>query len=160
MDQNIQKALWLAVSVVLFVVVVSIGMIIVSQGIQLVEESEDSILKVANDLQAIKYDRYEGEVMGTRVVSALQDFSSYSGAFMVVVQTPKGGSAQYISTGTIGGSNVVGDLREKERATISDELIKAKDTTENTYINPSAKFKGEILYDANDVARAIRFIQQ
>ncbi|TCK87926.1 hypothetical protein EDC19_2770 [Natranaerovirga hydrolytica] len=155
MDQNIQKALWLGVGILFFVAVISIGIMVFSQGMQLVEESEDSIRRTNQRLSSVQYERYVlREQSGSNVVAAIDEFKEYAGVFKIEVRTGTKEENEYISTGD------TKSLDPKDREEINKDLRNVRDPSSDQYINPNGRFEGEILYDDNGVERILRFEQQ
>ncbi|MDF2821530.1 MAG: hypothetical protein K0R15_1971 [Clostridiales bacterium] len=161
MDQNIQKALGLGVSVLFFVAVVSLGVLLFSQGVTLVEGAEESTSSVVAKLSESDYERYNStEVSGTSVLNAIKNYNRDSGELIIVVTTNNITGIQYISTGTVDVSNrLAKNLITLKNSAIATQIKAAKDATSLYYINPSAKFDAELLYDENDAIRGISFIQ-
>lgn len=159
MDQNIQKALWLGVGILLFIGIVSTGLSLYNKGRGVAETSSQQLDKVSKDLSEASYAPYNNaKTSGADVLSAIKLYADQSGDFIITVKT-KTGSATYISGGSI-SSGVVGSLSKKNRTEIDNQIKSANDSTNTNYINPTASFYAQLAYDANDVIKGITFSQE
>ena len=159
MDQNVQRALWIGVSILLFVAVVAIGMNVFNQSQSMVNESSEGLARTSQDLMNTRYTSLEGSVIsGTSVVSAIREHRGEEGDIILQVVTGSGNTYQYISSGTISGDSVTGSL--SARTDTSGDITNAKDSSHSQYINPTGQFLVSLSYDANDVIRAVSYTQQ
>lgn len=158
MDGNIQKALWLGVSILLFIAVVAIGMSLYSRGAAIAREGGDELDNTAKQLSASQYAVYDNkEVSGSDVIDAINKYKLMAGEIQVNVTTGGGTTTTYISTGS--ASN--GGLTPMTLTTINT-MIKASQnkSAPSTYINPYGSYYATLVYDVNDTIRAIDFVQQ
>ncbi|MFP4697396.1 MAG: hypothetical protein ACLFMO_01675 [Eubacteriales bacterium] len=162
MDQNIQKALWLAVSILFFIAVIGIGMIIFNESKesaeQVSEELAEANYNLGNDFN--KFNR--NNLTGSEVKSAIRTYSGRTGKLLIVVIDKSGVENNYISEGTVNiSSRIVSmPLTAKSRIELDDEEKYMNDPTNSLYINPTAKFDGTLAYDNNDELRGIIFTQK
>lgn len=162
MDQNIQKALGLGVSVLFFVAVVSLGVLLFSRGVALVEGAEESTNQLVTKLEESDYERYNStEVSGASVLNGIKNFNKKTGEIIILVSTKNKAGVSYISTGTV---NVIEgtakELKTVKSTIIATQLKDAKEPTSANYINPGAKFDAQLLYDENEAIRGIYFSQK
>ncbi len=187
MDGNISKALWLGVSILLFVAVVTIG-ITVFNGVKDVGSTANSrIGSISANLADDEFRVYNGkQVKGDDVMSAIGSFGGQSGDMIVLVRTLGMGTAVALdpSTGgapTIGSfeqyvSNAGGSLSIKDKCYVLDtgsgDLLSiksknlqdaarrdAENSNRDKYINPSGRFMSHLVYDSNQKIRGIVFAQ-
>lgn len=161
MDQNIQKALWLGVGVLLFVAVVSTGLVIFNKGRAVADKSSKQLDVMSKTLSESNLEPFNNEeTTGSDVVNLIKSYTDQSGEFIIHVTTKYPSSRYYISSGSVSGVNLSSKLTQKNRATIDDEIKQAKDVESSQYINPSGKFYARLIYDKNDVVKGVVCEQQ
>lgn len=157
MDGNIQKALWIGVSILLFVAVVAIGMSAYGKASKMTDESMTNLDKQAQQLANAAYGVYDNQyVSGTQVINAIKSYKATPDEMQVIVV--KGGSSTYyLAT----GSADTGTLSPIAEGTTNNMLKSAQDKNNATaYINPYGEFYATVVTDVNGIVRAIRFEQQ
>ncbi len=160
MDQNIQKALWLGVGILLFIGIVSTGLSLYNKGRGVAEASSQQLDKVSKDLAESSFAPYNNaKTSGADVLSAIKLYADQSGEFIISVKT-KASTNVYVSGGSISTDNTVGDLSQKSRGDIDKQIKAANDSKNNAYINPTASFYAQLVYDKNEVIKGITFEQQ
>lgn len=161
MDSNIQKALWLGVSIMMFVAIVSTGLFLFNKGKTVAEAGGEKLDNVSEQLSMVEYAAFDNEVVqGDLLANTIKQRKSTDGEFIVIVTTSYPSTTQYISTGSVSGGLLSGTLTAKTKAQQDTDLQNLKDETASTYINPHAKFMAQLIYDSNDVVRGIVAIQQ
>lgn len=159
MDQNIQKALWLGVGILLFIGIVSTGLSLYNKGRGVAEASSQQLDKVSKDLSESSYAPYNNaKTSGADVISAIKLYADQTGDFIISVKT-KTSSATYISGGSIANGKV-SSLSEMQRTAIDAQIKNANDSSHSHYINPTASFYAQLAYDQNDVIKGITFTQE
>ncbi len=94
MDGNMTKALWLGVTVLLFVAVVTIGITLFNGMKDIGDESGNRIGSIASSLKDDVYRPYDGkQVKGDDVLTAISTFGGQSGEVIVLVDTLGDGNA-------------------------------------------------------------------
>lgn len=189
MEGNLSKALWLGVSILLFIAVVTIGLSIFGGMKEVSSLANDKVGSIAQDLTEEEFRMYDGkEVKGDDVISSLGTFSGRSGEVIVMVATlgNNGGNqvnldptantglqanyTNYISntTGTLKVDNRCiklsggsGDLLSDCSKTVMDAARRDAENPNLTskYINPSGKFISHLIYDDNLKIRGVIFAQ-
>ena len=160
MDRNIQKALWLGVGILLFIGIVSTGLSLYNKGRGVAEASSQQLDKVSKDLAESSFAPYNNaKTSGADVLSAIKLYADQSGEFIISVKT-KSSTNVYVSGGSISADNTVGDLNLKSRGEIDNQIKAANDSKSNAYINPTASFYAQLVYDKNEVIKGITFEQQ
>jgi len=161
MDQNIQKALWLGVSIMMFVAIVSTGLFLFNKGKTVAEAGGEKLDNVSEQLSMVEYAAYDNEVIqGDLLANTIKQRKSTDAEFIVIVTTSYPSTTQYISSGTVSSGLLSGTLSTKTKAQQDTDLQRLKDETSATYINPHAKFMAQLIYDSNDVVRGIIAVQQ
>lgn len=187
MDGNISKALWLGVSILLFVAVVTIGITVFNGMKDVGDTANDRIGSITASLADEEFRAYDGkQVKGDDVLSAIGSYGGQSGNFIVLVRTldagaasnldPATGSApaisgfsQYVSSTTstlsikdkcfvlTAGS---GDLLALQSRNLQDAARReAENSNLGGYINPSGRFMSHLVYDENQKIRGAIFAQ-
>jgi len=190
MDGNLTKALWIGVSILLFIAVVTVGIGIFSGMRDISTLANERIGSIAQGMSEDEFRPYDGkEVSGSQVLSALSTFSNRSGEVIIFVATlgNNGGQAMSIDPKNFEtGIKFEKYISETDLSLSSDNnclilktspdkpLLESKSKTlrdaqrreaENPnmpakYINPSGKFASQLVYDENMVIRGIVFAQQ
>lgn len=159
MDQNIQKALWLGVGILLFIGIVSTGLSLYNKGRSVAENSSQQLDKVSRDLAESIFAPYDNaKTSGADVISAIKRFTDQTGEIIISVKT-KTGTATYVSSGSISGG-VVSGVSALSRSVIDGQIKNANDSKNSQYINPTATFYAQLAYDQNDVIKGISFTQE
>ncbi len=158
MDGNIQKALWLGVSILIFVAVVMIGMSVFTSGQEMAAEGAEQLDNTTRELSNAQYSMYDNkEVSGSDVISAINRYKQQSGEIQVVVTNNSGTTTTYVSS----GDPAAGTLGEIALGTINTSIQNAQDKSQTTlYINPYGEFYATLIYDVNDQVRGVDFDQQ
>ena len=158
MDGNIQKALWLGVSILLFLAVVAIGMSVFQSVRGGTSDALESVNATNQQLNNAKYSMYDNqEVSGNDVISAINNFKLQSGEIQIVVTNSSGTATAYVSAGTA----ATGTLTELTLAAINTTIQTSQNkSAPQTYINPYGSFYATLIYDVNDEGRGINFVQQ
>lgn len=189
MEGNLSKALWLGVSILLFIAVVTIGLSIFRGMKEVSSLANDKVGSIAQNLMEEEFRMYDGkEVRGDDVLSALGGFSGRSGELIVMVATlgNNGGNpinldpsantglganyTKYISntTGTLSIDNRCiilssgsGNLLSGYSKTMIDAARRDAENPNLTsrYINPSGRFISHLIYDDNLKIRGVIFAQ-
>lgn len=147
-----KKALFLTTGILMAVAVIMFSVFMVKQALAAGSLAADKTAKVTTYLSESDKSMYEGlPITGSEVMNNITKFRNESTGIIVVT---KKSSTQYGYSISISGNTAT------LGASISSSLKNAQDINHNSYINPNAKFLGEILRDANDVIVGIRFIQQ
>ncbi len=161
MDQNIQRALWLGVGIMMFVAVVSTGLFLFNQGRAVAEVGGEQLSVVSEQLSLAKYQAFDNEVVsGSMLINTIKEYKSSDGEFIILVNTSYPSNSQYISTGSVSANTLTSSLTGKTRASNDSDLQALNDETSTTYINPHGEFMAQLIYDSNDVVKGIVANQQ
>ena len=146
MDSNISKALWLGVSILLFIAVVTIGLSVFGSMKNASAAANSNINSIAQSMAEEDLRAFDGkEVRGEQILSAINTLSGRSGEVIVLVATlgsnsgrsldldPKRGTGLSISSYTQYVSETKGSLSADGNCVIlsngSDELLKSVSKT-------------------------------
>jgi hypothetical protein len=161
MDQNIQKALWLGVGIMMFVAIVSTGLFLFNKGKAVAEIGGGQLDTVSEQLAMSKYNSFDNEIIsGSMVINTIKEYKNEGEEFIISVSTSYPSTTQYISTGTITSNIVSGTLTAKARTANDTDIQNLNDDTSSTYVNPHAEFMAQLIYDNNDVVKGIVVVQQ
>ncbi len=157
MDGNIQKALWLGVSVLMFLAVVAIGMSMFQAGNNVAKEGQEELNNIASSLSEAEYAAFDNAtVSGNDVISAINKYKHDSGEMQITVSNKTGGTSTYIS----GGDAASGSLSEMTLDAINQTIQTSQDKNNSAYINPFGDFYATLVYDSNEQVRGIKFEQK
>ncbi len=187
MEGNISKALWLGVSILMFVAVVTIGVTLFNNMKNVGDTADNRIGSIANSLANESFRAYDGkQVRGDDVLSAISTFGGESGDVILLVRTLGAGTAVALDPGTgsepqVSGftqyvSDTTGSIEVQDKCSVlssgGSELLDrvsrnlqdaARRDAENSnltkYINPSGRFMAHLLYDNNQKIRGAIFAQ-
>lgn len=152
MDQNIQKALWLGVGVLMFVGIVSIGVMLFGKGKAVAQAGGEELDNISQQLAMTMYESFDNTtVKGDMVVNFIKQHKSDGGKFTIKVKNKKG-SKDYISSGDADSLKKITDVNE--------DIKQATDSTNSNYINPHAEFDSILLYDSNEVIKGVSVTQK
>ncbi|NMA67142.1 MAG: hypothetical protein GX957_13075 [Clostridiaceae bacterium] len=98
MDGNLSKALWIGVSLLLFIAVVTIGISIFSGMRDASALANEKIGSIAQGMAEEEFRPYDGkEVSGSQVISAISSFSNRSGEVIIFVATMGNNGGEVVS---------------------------------------------------------------
>jgi hypothetical protein len=98
MDGNLSKALWIGVSILLFVAVVTIGLVIFGEMKQAADTANQRIGSIQQNMAEEEFRIYDGkEVNGNDVISAIGNFSGRSGDVLILVATLGGNTGNPVT---------------------------------------------------------------
>jgi hypothetical protein len=109
MDSNISKALWLGVSILLFVAVVTIGLTVFGTMKDASTAANKNISSIAQNLSEVDFMAFDGkDVKGEQVLSAINNLSGRSGEVIVLVATlgSNGGTPLNLDPANSSGLNI------------------------------------------------------
>ncbi len=158
MDNNIQKALWLGVSVLMFLAVVAIGMSMFQAGNTIAKEGQKEMNDMVASISEAEYAAFDNaSVSGNDVISALNKYKHDSGEIQIIVTNKNGSPVTYISS----GSAQSGSLSKMNLSAINTSIQNSQSkSSTGTYINPFGDFYATLIYDSNEQVRGINFVQQ
>ncbi len=155
MDQNIQKALWLGVGIMMFVAIVSTGLFLFNKGKTLADASGSQLDAMSEQLAGIQYEKFDNtHISGGDLLNAIKQYKTETGKFFIDVTLKNNSNKRYIS----GGGN--DSLSALSREAMNEALQNAQDSSSTSYINPQGSFLTELVYDSNDVVKGIKATQK
>ncbi len=161
MDQNIQRALWLGVGIMMFAAIITTGLFIFNKGKSLADQSGEQLDATAEQLAAVETQKFDyEEVSGSDVLNLIQNKKHDTGEFIIVVNTSYPSAHQYVSEGSISDGILSKGLTEKQTDDLNDEFQDMKDETSDDYINPHGRFMTQLIYDKNEVVKGVIATQQ
>lgn len=190
MEGNLSKALWLGVTILLFIAVVTVGLSIFGGMKDVSNMANNRVGSITQSMEEEEFRMYDGkDVKGDDVLSAINSFSGRSGEVIVMVSTlgskkrtvnlnlstiksvSISNFAKYISDtdGTLGVderciilSASSGNLLKSKSKTLIDAERRDCESPNMTakYINPSGKFLAQLIYDENLIIKGIAFAQK
>lgn len=151
--ENGVKALIIGASVVIVLVIISIGFLIMRSGQDTAKLGLSKIEQVNGDIKDSDVKMYDKmTISGSEVVNLISKYQK--GAFGIKVITGKDTTGTwYIKTVDEGGSNALGS---DSSADMSNTMVETSDK----YVNPNGKFLGKVLRDKNGVVTGVTFVQQ
>ncbi len=152
MDNSL-KGLLLAAGVIITCVVVGLGFYISREAKNISASGASQITSMNSEYQDVAKTMYDGLIIsGREVLAVLEKFRGEleDGTFLVTVHTGK-------TQGSDAGGIEYGGDDEND---MDSAIAGAMDKSDDAYVNPNAKFLGEITYDDNDVINGLVFTQQ
>jgi len=155
MDNSV-KAILIGASVVITLIIVTLGFFILRQGQATVSLASNQISNLNSNLSESGYTMYdEVTVSGSEVVNAIKKFKDEHVGIKVTTNKTYPSGDWYINDVDVDSSDV-GEIDGGSSNSISDTI----DETKDEYINPNGKFLGEVIRDKNGVVVALRFVQK
>lgn len=135
MNENVQKSLVMGASIMVTIGIISIGLMIFSQGSSLVKESSKNIVSLTQELSAKRYIAYDNAVVsGSEVINAINTYATEQ--MRIDVKT---------------------HASEEEKS--YNTKYSNYDTNDENYINSNGMFESMLLTNDNGVIEAIKFNQ-
>ncbi|RRJ54889.1 ABC transporter permease [Paenibacillus oralis] len=157
---NAQSALKMAAGFFLAIALITIAVVMFINAQDATKSAQSNFSSIQEELDQTQFTVYDNTtVSGSQVVNALRKFQD-KGQFGIQVITGKNQSGTWyfktvnisVSKGSSGYGSIIG-------TTPSGTLEDALDEADNDYINPSGRFKAQIIKDNSNVIRGIIFEQ-
>lgn len=159
MDGNISKALWIGVGILFFIGVVTMGLSLFNKGREVTQKQSDSLSSLEKTLAEAEYAAFDNRtVSGAEVLSAIKNFRDKSDVFSISVSTKKAENI-YLNNASFGDENVKLGSAISVKST-EEQIKKARNEADDSYINPVAKFDSALRKDENGVVAGIIFTQE
>ena len=147
------KAVLIGASVVITLLVVSLGFLIFNEGKESAMQGVGKMGDMNQEITNADYTMYDGmEVSGSHIVNLIRKYANKD--IGLYVETKKASKKWYGKkiTGNSGSATITGNG--------NGDIKNAITVTNADYINPNARFLGEIVKDANEVVIGLKFVQQ
>lgn len=77
MNENVQKSLVMGASILVTIGIISLGLMIFSQGSSLVKESSKNMVDLTQELSSQKYIAYDNSIVsGSEVINAINTYAN------------------------------------------------------------------------------------
>ncbi|MBY0217932.1 ABC transporter permease [Paenibacillus illinoisensis] len=157
---NAQSALKMAAGLFLAIALITTAVILFISAQDATKTAQTSFADIQTELSQTAYTVYDGTtVSGSQAVNALRKFQD-KGEFGIQVITGKNPAGSWyfktVNTTVAIGSAGYGSISS---SATTGTLAKAMDESNNDYINPSGKFKAQLIKDNSNVIRGITFTQ-
>lgn len=159
MEKGASNTVYIIISILVAVVIAGVVLVIVTSQ---TETMSDTVSSANQDMQMLveaEYSLYDSNDVNGQTVTTLIRKEQDSGGNFIVVVTTNSGTTQYISTGSVDASSYTISGALTAVADPRAALTAAKDDNSGTYINPSAMFDCNLLYDSNDSLRGVIAVQ-
>ncbi|MCQ2749408.1 MAG: hypothetical protein MJ246_05465 [Clostridia bacterium] len=135
MNENVQKSLVMGASILVTIGIISLGLMIFSQGSSLVKESSKNMVDLTQELASQKYIAYDNSIVsGSEVINAINT---------------------YAKNGVTVKCKTLSATAEKEYTTSYSN----NDVTDKDYINANGMFESTLVANSNGVVQSISFKQ-
>lgn len=135
MNENVQKSLVMGASIMVTIGIISIGLMIFSQGSSLVKESSRNMLDLTDELASKRYIAYDNNIVsGSEVINAINTYAK------------DGVSVKVITTSNNAGKTYTG-------------VYANNDVDDKDYINSNGMFESTLKTNENGVITVIEFNQ-
>lgn len=147
--ENSLKGLSLAAGIIITCIIISLGFYIAREASDTAELGAGQISRLNAEFSDASLTMYDGtEVSGSEVLNVIRKFEEDSVGILV---STKKSSAYYIyhfdmKTGELG-------------KTMDTSYKNARDQSLDTYINPTGRFDGNVVRDANGTITGLVFVQ-
>ncbi|MCQ2978173.1 MAG: hypothetical protein MJ245_00035 [Clostridia bacterium] len=135
MNENVQKSLVMGASIMVTIGIISIGLMIFSQGSSLVKESSKNMLDLTDELSSKRYIAYDNNIVsGSEVINAINTYAK------------DGISVKVVTTSNATGKVYTGAYSNN-------------DVDDADYINSNGMFESTLVTNENGVITTISFNQ-
>ena len=140
---NVTKWILIIAGLVITALIIAYGVSVYNDNKKNADAANNKIERISQDMQESDWTQYDGtEITGSQVINVIKHFHSLGETF-VSVDNHKSGEVFYVfSDASLSSKQSDDDFR--------DAIVAAKKRGENTYINPSGKFLGELVRDPDD----------
>ena len=157
---NAQKALVMAAGIFLAIALITIAVVLFTSAQEATKTAQNNFSSIQTELSQTAFTVYDNTmVSGSQVVNALRKFSDED-QFGIQVTTGKNPAGQWygkvINTGVPVDSVTYGSVVGPGPGGLADAINEA----DPDYVNPSGKFRAQLVKDSSNVIRGIVFLQQ
>ncbi|MBW4081307.1 ABC transporter permease [Paenibacillus sp. S150] len=156
---NAQKALVMAAGIFLAIALITIAVVLFTSAQEATKTAQNNFSGIQTELSQTAFTVYDNTlVSGSQVVNALRKFNDQD-QFGIQVITGKNPAGQWygkvINIGVPVDSITYGSVVGAAPGKLADAI----DEADVDYVNPSGKFKAQLVKDSSNVIRGIVFLQ-
>ncbi|TVX85617.1 ABC transporter permease [Paenibacillus agilis] len=157
------KALILAAALFLSIAFITIGVYLFDSASESSKVAQNDFNEMNEQLAQTKFNTYENGIQtGSQVKAAIRKFAKIE-SFGIHVKTGKNKVANQDGSWYNNTVSVAGGPSDPTYGTVvkgaSGTIANAEDQLKNDYINPSGRFKSQLVRDSNNAIRGIIFVQ-
>lgn len=157
---NAQKALVMAAGIFLAIALITLAVVLFISAQDSTKAAQSNFSNIQTELSQTAFTVYDNTTLsGSQVVNALRKFSDKE-EFGIQIVTGKNPAGQWygkvINTGVPIDSVTYGSVMGEAPGQLSDTV----DESDINYVNPSGKFRAQLVHDSSNVIRGIVFRQQ
>jgi hypothetical protein len=157
---NAQKALVMAAGIFLAIALITLAVVLFISAQDSTKAAQSNFSNIQTELSQTAFTVYDNTMLsGSQVVNALRKFSDQD-QFGIQIVTGKNPAGQWygkvINTGVPMDSVTYGSVI----GAAPGQLSHALDESNVNYVNPSGKFRAQLVHDSSNVIRGIIFRQQ
>lgn len=157
---NAQKALVMAAGIFLAIALITLAVVLFISAQDSTKAAQSNFSNIQTELSQTAFTVYDNTMLsGSQVVNALRKFSDQD-QFGIQIITGKNPAGQWygkvINTGVPIDSVTYGSVI----GVAPGQLSHALDESNVNYVNPSGKFRAQLVHDSSNVIRSIIFRQQ
>ncbi len=157
---NAQKALVMAAGIFLAIALITLAVVLFISAQDSTKAAQSNFSNIQTELSQTAFTVYDNTMLsGSQVVNALRKFSDQD-QFGIQIITGKNPAGQWygkvINTGVPIDSVTYGSVI----GAAPGQLSHALDESNVNYVNPSGKFRAQLVHDSSNVIRGIIFRQQ
>ena len=153
---TVKKILYAAITIAILILFIFIILSLFKKGDSDVNKGSEKYTEIAKDVLEADKTYYDDKVVpGQEVIDLIK--RSDGEYLSIFVENGAGHQTYFIRKSSIDTSTGIAEIIEGEPSKLETVQSSKKNTG---YINPDAKFKGKVFYDANGVVARIEFRQQ
>lgn len=157
---NAQKALVMAAGIFLAIALITLAVVLFISAQDSTKAAQSNFSNIQTELSQTAFTVYDNTTLsGSQVVNALRKFSDQD-QFGIQIVTGKNPAGQWygkaINTGVPIDSVTYGSVI----GVAPGQMSHAVDESNINYVNPSGKFRAQLVHDSSNVIRGIMFHQQ
>ncbi|WP_019423879.1 hypothetical protein [Paenibacillus sp. OSY-SE] len=154
---NAQSALKVAAGIFLTIALITIVVLLFVSAQEATKTAQNEFSSIQTELSKASFTVYDNTmVSGSQVINAIRKFYMQD-QFGIRVVTGKNKASK--GDGVYYGYEVLGNgtISRSER---NENIEIAQMESQDSYVNPSGKFKAKVIIDSSNVTRGIVFVQQ
>ncbi|MCE5172094.1 ABC transporter permease [Paenibacillus profundus] len=154
---NAQSALKVAAGIFLTIALITIVVLLFVSAQEATKTAQNEFSSIQTELSKASFTVYDNTmVSGSQVINAIRKFYMQD-QFGIRVVTGKNKASK--AGGVYYGDEVLGNgtIASSER---NENIEIAQMESQDSYVNPSGKFKAKVIIDSSNVTRGIVFVQQ
>ena len=157
---NAQKALVMAAGIFLAIALITLAVVLFISAQDSTKAAQSNFSNIQTELSQTAFTVYDNTTLsGSQVVNALRKFSDQD-QFGIQIVTGKNPAGQWYGKAINTGVPIDSVTYRSVIGVAPGQMSHAVDESNINYVNPSGKFRAQLVHDSSNVIRGIMFHQQ